>query len=409
MSIFNKKLTRFLCAAIILSMAVISLPSITYGATAQELQRQKELNAVIAARAKKDAEAKKQQAAQVQTQMAAIDNEITSTENNLTLTQGQINDTQNKIAELLSKIRDEEENYKKEKEKMDRVLASWYMEDQKGLLETLIGSDNLSEVVTKQQYYDSIKQQLTVSMEKIDAFKAELQKQQDEKSLQLQSLKDLAADQQTQQKNLEYQMNVKNRLLNDTTKMIGELNAQAAAAQARIAQIDAQIRALSATNRWGNQIVSSNDPSWYYSQTGNYTHLGNSPYTVSQYGCLITSIAMIAKYYGNNVTPTSIASNTGNFDREGYMIVTSPSGTGVNVSTSRSVNWNTIDEEISNGHPVIVSIYLPSVGAVNSDGSSHFIVIKGKVGNQYLMHDPIGDGRGYNTSQVRSMKIVRDL
>ena len=116
---------------------------------------------------------------------------------------------------------------------------------------------------------------------------------------------------------------------------------------------------------------------------------------------------MIGKYYGNSVTPSSIASNTSNFDREGYLMVASPPGTGVNVGGSQSVNWDTVDDEINNGHPVIISIYLPSVGAVNRDGSSHFIVIKGKIGNQYLMHDPIGDGRGYNISQVKSMKIVR--
>ena len=133
------------------------------------------------------------------------------------------------------------------------------------------------------------------------------------------------------------------------------------------------MRTLTAITNWGGQIVSSDDNAWYYSQTGDYTRLGSSWYTVNEVGCLITSMAMVSTFYGNHITPDWVAQNA-------YFT--------------------------NDGRPVIVSVYLPSVGAVNSDGSSHFIVIKNFSDGRYLMHDPIGPGRGYSLGQVRSMILT---
>lgn len=401
-TMFKRMIASILCLVFIL------LPVHAMALTQAELQRQKQYYAAQAEAARQKAAQKTQEAALVKNQISNIDGQIDQTENAIVQTSGQISETQGKISDLEKAIKEQEDNLAQEKEKMHRVVVSWYMEgDNGGLFEAVLGSNSLSEVTTKEQYYESIRQEIDGMINQIDKLKEQLKGQKGEQENQKTTLEAMKDDQEARQKNLESSMAYKNQLLNYTNSTITDLKTQEAQAQARIAQIDSQIRALSATSRWGDQIVSSNDSSWYFTQTGNQTHLGNSPYTVSQYGCLITSIAMLSRYYGGSATPTSIASNTSNFDREGYLLVSSPSGTGVNVGSSQSVNWNTLDEEIRNGHPVIVSIYLPSVGAVNRDGSSHFIVIKGKSGNQYLMHDPIGNGRGYNISQVRSMKIVR--
>ena len=394
--------------SLILAVTFILLPVHAMALTAAELQRQKQYYAAQAAAAQAAAAQKAKEAAQVKTQINNIDSQIGDTQNAIVQTTAQINDSAAKIAELESQIKTQEDNLAQEKAKMDRVVVSWYMEgDNGGLFEAVLGSNSLSEVTTKEQYYESIRQEIDGMIDEIDKLKAELKGQKDEQEKQKSTLEAMKDDQVARQKTLQSNMAYKNELLNYTNSTITDLNNQAAAAQDRIKQIDSQIRSLTVTSHWGDQIVSSDDPSWYYSQTGNQTHLGNSPYTVSQYGCLITSIAMIAKYYGNNVTPSSIASNTSNFDSQGYLIVSSPPGIGISVGGSQGINWDTVDQEIAGGHPVIVSIYLPSVGAINKDGSSHFIVIKGKSGSKYLMHDPIGDGRGYDLSQVRSMKIVR--
>ncbi len=405
MIINKRKLSKIIPT--ILCISFLLLPFNAFALTQSELQKQKDYYAAQAEAAKQKAAQKQQEANMVANQISSIDSQINQTELAISDTQSQINSTDKKIADLESEIKTQEENLIKQKQKMNQVVESWYMEGDSGLLEAVLGSSNISEVTTKQQYYESIKQQISGMMDQITKLKNDLISQKEEQQKQKETLQAMKDDQIARQKSLENNLAYKNELLHYTNDTINDLKNQQQQAQDRIKQIDAQIRALSATSRWGDQIVSSDDPSWYYMQTGNTTRLGNSPYTVSQYGCLITSIAMVATYYGHHVTPSDIASNPANFDSQGYLQVNSPAGTGINVGYSQPVNWNTIDDEIANGHPVIVSIYLPSVGAINRDGSSHFIVIKGKSGNKYLMHDPIGPGRGYNISQVRSMKIVR--
>jgi hypothetical protein len=117
---------------------------------------------------------------------------------------------------------------------------------------------------------------------------------------------------------------------------------------------------------------------------------------------------MVSSYYGGRVSPTDIAQIASNFDSEGYLLNSTnpPPVYNISVRPSQSVNWSTVNSELDSGRPVIVSIYLPSVGVVNRDGSSHFIVIKGHSGDRYYMHDPIAGQRGYDINQVRSMKLV---
>jgi peptidoglycan hydrolase CwlO-like protein len=357
--------------------------------------------------AKKQAQAKQTQADALKNQINKVSTQINQTESSINSLSSQISQTGKDIADLDGKIQDQMDKLATEKAKMSTLVSSWYMERQDGLLVTLLDTNNISEMVDREQSYNSTYQQLETISDNISKAKDDLNNKRNEKANQMSALDGLKSDQEAQKSNLEANKQIKNRLLNDTNGAITDLNQKQQQAQERIKAVDAQIRALTATRIWGGQIVSSNDGGWYFTQTGNYTHLGNSPYTVSQYGCLITSMAMVATYYGHNVSPSDIASNTALFDDNGYLQVNSPPGIGVNILPSRTVDWNVVDDEVSNDRPVIVSIYLPSVGAVNRDGSSHFIVIKGKSNGKYLMHDPIGDGRGYNMSQVRSMKLVR--
>lgn len=393
--------------AITLFLALFAFPISAQALTASQLQQQKDYYAAQAAAAKKKAEQKSQEAAYVKTQISSLSSQIDQTQSALTSTLAQAAATQAKIDELNIQIKEQENNLAIEKEKMGKVVSSIYMEGESGLLEAMIGSNNVSEIVDKQQYYDSIKQQVQNSMEKIDSMKAELSKQKDDQNIQLGTLTELKTNQTAQKKSLETNQIYKARLLTDTTNAIVDLKQQEKDAQAKIAQIQAQMNTLSGTKYWGTEIVSSGGglavPSFY--QTGNDTRLGSSPYTVSLYGCLITSISMVASFYGHYITPTTFA-QTASFNSGGYLIGY-PSNLGVSISGSQSINWAAVNSELDSGHPVIVSIYIPSVGALNSDGSSHFIVIKGRSGSQYLMNDPVSGQRGYALGQVRSYKTIR--
>ncbi len=387
---------------------IINVSALT---SSSSLNQQKDtLNQQLQA-SKAKAAAAEQQKVYIQTQTQKINAQISDTQKAINQTQSTINSTQAKIDDLKTQITTQESKITKEKANLSGLISEWYMKGgDQGLAMQIISATSLSGVITMNQYYSSVKDQIATSIASIKALKAQLESDKAAQDKQLADLYSLQSDQSNQKKSLQNSQWVQYRLLNDTTNMISELQTEQSSLQKKIASVQAQIDALSATAAWGTQIVSSNDGSWYYTQSGNYTNLGGSPYTVAQYGCLITSIAMVATYYGQHVTPSDIANNDGNFDNEGYLQVSTPYPvSNIVVGGSQSVNWSVVNSEIDQGRPVIVSIYLPSVGAINSDGSSHFIVIKGHDGEKYFMHDPVAGQRGYNLNQVRSMKLVRAL
>lgn len=396
----------FLLVALAVTFS-FAYPGTSFALTSAQLKAQQDAARAAAAAAAAAKAVAQQNAAIAQTQIDALNVQMSQTQSAIEKTQSQIATTERSISDLSAQIEQEVANLAQEKARRDAILASWYMEGESGLLESVLGSSTISDVVDQQQQYDAIKEQIQTSMDKINAITAELNNQKQTQQDQLSNLQTLQSDQSSRQQSLQYSQAAKSRYLNNTVSAIADYQAQQQAYEAKIAQLQAQINALSSTRSWGTDIVSSSGGLGvpYYTQTGDNTHLGNTSYTVALYGCLITSMAMVSTYFGHYTTPDEIAADAGNFNSEGYLLGTPPE-VGVSISSSRGINWETVNSQLDMGRPVIVSIYLPSVGAINSDGSSHFIVIKGRSGSSYYMNDPISGQRGYALSQVRSMKLV---
>lgn len=124
--------------------------------------------------------------------------------------------------------------------------------------------------------------------------------------------------------------------------------------------------------------------SFYFSQLDSrwkYNLIGYSYDTVGADGCLVTDIAMTAKYYNINMSPASIASNPYNF--EGPLF--NWNGLGVfNVVPLGNmwngyVNWSAVNSELESGHPVVVGIGY----------DYHYVLLVGITSNgEYIMNDP---------------------
>lgn len=401
--ILQSKVIAFLLC---LSFALIPLNSVL-ATSASDLQKQKDYYTAQAEAARQQAAQKAQQAQVVKQQLSTISTQIDQTTNAINETTKQINDTNAKINDLTAKITTEEGNLAIEKDKMNKIISSWYMEGEEGLLGAMIGANNLSDVVTKQEYYDSIKRQIQTSMDKINQIKADLQKEKEVQEGQISVLNGLKDSQDQQQKKLESNKTMKNRLLNDTNAAVSDLNTQAQQAEAKAQEIRKILASIYSSGKgtpMGSQLVSSTDSSWYYNQT-DYpdTYMSPSRLTIKDAGCLITSFAMVATKYGHSITPPGVvASSDFGYDGSFYGF---NSGIGINVGRSVPVNWDTINSELSQDHPVIVSVKV-SGPVYNSDGSNHFIVIKGFSGGKYLIHDPYWRTSSYDKDNVISMKIV---
>lgn len=399
--ILRNILIIFLLIFIILSHQSVLAETATSNLSDQRREYEEKYKA-----AQLEAQQKELKVSDLRSEVAKVEQKIRQTEFAIRETSNKIIENQKTIDDLNVQITEKEAHLEIEEKKIENIITNYYMEGEPGVLNVVMNSSSVSEATDKFAQYESVKDQLDIAAAKIKVLHEELlSKKQtiEEKNIELEEAK---MTQETQRAELVIQEELKTKLLNDSENALASLRQEASNAKAKILEIEQKIRALSSVSNWGGQIVSSNDSNWYYTQSGNYTRLGNSPYTVDQYGCLITSMAMVAKYYGNNITPSDIASNTSYFNSGGYLMVTSPSILGVTVTSNQPINWGVVDNEVSSGHPVIASVFLPSVGQINSDGSSHFIVIKDKVGGKYLMHDPIYGQRGYDMSQIRSMRLV---
>ncbi len=338
----------------------------------------------------------------------SLNSQISETQDLLENTQLQIDETRAEIGKQNQSIAELESSLSRLQSQQDALVRYMYVVRQasSGDLDILANEGVSSAARNKAQFTALVKSVAAIYAQTTQA-KMAVQASKDQSERKNAELSLLQSQQQDQQRSLSSAKYSQQLLQRNAEAAVKDLEAQAAAAKAQAALIAERINRLVSITNWGSQIVSSNDSSWYYTQTGNQTRLGNSWETVNNSGCLITSIAMVSTYYGTAISPTWMATRA-SFTYQGYYYWGTPSNLGVSLRPygGTGINWGVVQGELDAGRPVIVSIYLPSVGAVNSDGSSHYIVIRGRSGDKYLMHDPIGDGRGYNMNQVRSMILT---
>jgi peptidoglycan hydrolase CwlO-like protein len=120
--------------------------------------------------------------------------------------------------------------------------------------------------------------------------------------------------------------------------------------------------------RWGMQCIGS-------------TCNGSNPSRVWEVGCLITSVTMLQKKNGANITPGVIASNPGFFFQD-LMLIPWPAQPGFRFTLYGGGRFDLIDSELGAGRPVVVKLIM------NTQIGTHFIVLKSKNGNDYIMNDP---------------------
>lgn len=253
-------------------------------------------------------------------------------------------------------------------------------------------SSGLSSILRNVEYTKKIRdndRSILVSLEK-SRLDASAQKNLKESKLaEIASLKaKLDADKAT----LSAQKTSKDKLLAETKNDEARYQQLRSSAQAQLAAFSRFV-----SYQGGASILNGStksDAGWgtYYnqrdSQWGNQLLPGSS-YTMASSGCLVTSMAMVLSYYGKSVSPGSIANQSELFSfgdfRQGSWNIGGTSTNRTRVGYSRS----SLDNELANnpGKPVIVGII-----QYGSSRPEHFLVVKAKVGDDYLINDPFPEG-----------------
>jgi predicted nucleic acid-binding Zn-ribbon protein len=153
--------------------------------------------------------------------------------------------------------------------------------------------------------------------------------------------------------------------------------------------------AKSARDRIGSRVW--DDSGFYFNQLDSRwidEKLGfSSSSTIGDYGCGVTSLAMVFKSYGIGMNPSQLNArlrsthaffddlldwrNVAGASDGRLLLANSPYPLG-----QSTIDWGFIDQQLAGGNPVIV--YIDRPGAL-----SHYVVLVDKRSDGYVMHDPI--------------------
>jgi surface antigen/flagellar biosynthesis chaperone FliJ len=190
--ISRKGIALFVVAALFL------IPISATASTIDDLENQKKSAEQDAAEAQEKADQKAAELKSLNSQINEIEKQVAESENALATTQKDLDATQAIIDQLTTEIAVQEENYKNEKAKLHQVLTAQYMEgDTTSFIYTVIGSNSLSEIMTKEEYYQSINSQINTMMDQIAQTKAELAAKKEEQDKKKQELVEKKQEQES--------------------------------------------------------------------------------------------------------------------------------------------------------------------------------------------------------------------
>lgn len=344
---------------------------------------------------KKIIELKKKQQTSLDKQITLIQSESSSLESEIEENKNRIGEIDNQIVTIVGRIKEKEKAINQQKKMLAGLIQIYYESNQKDPFASisgtvassafLVGTDQVAQVGQKVgEMLSSIKalraglenEKNEVEKDKIET--VELKKQLESKNRDLEAsqkqksilLAETQGEEEKYKKKLERVEQQKQDLLGDINELYVSNSAEIEALKASLPSPDSKYRA---SNSW---YYSQKDPRW-----GDKT-IGQSRSLLKDYGCALSSVAMVFTYHGKSVTPAQMAKQSIYYwdliswpaNWEGIKLVTNTNHGGV--------DWDKVDKEIGNNNPVIV--FVRAKGR-----AGHYVVVhnKDKQG-RYVVHDP---------------------
>ena len=263
-----------------------------------------------------------------------------------------------------------------------RVQAQ-YKQSRTSPLSVLVASGNFKDFYTTMQYLRETNNQTTQAMQRAELkrilydqekqLKEEKQAEVEAKRRDLQREKNVLAQQQNEQQ----------QLLKVTNNNEARYQQLLAEAQAQIASFKSFVSVSGGSMIEPDGLGKGSDGSYFSQRDKRWAEqqIGSSSENIFNVGCLISSVAMVLKSQGVDVTPGTIGGNYSYFlPGTAYMLTRSgmalPGG-----KTGRKVPVSSISSELDSGRAVIVGLKAGPYG-------THFVVLKRKDGDDWIMFDP---------------------
>jgi hypothetical protein len=411
----KRKLT-FMIFAILISAFFVFEKKTVYGEDCSQLDGNDKKQCLLleekAEAYRKLIELKNKQQTTLNSQLVQIDKEQSITKTDLQMTQAQLEETDKKIGDIAQDIEDKEREFQYQKKILSGLLQAYYDYDQQGILELVMMDQNLSEIFSQTAGIEQSGTKISEVLTNVRNIRDELKNDHEEIVNKKAESEKLKSDLEERHYYLQASETQKQSLLDQT-------QGEEAKYQDLLARVEEQKMELFDFSAAGNldEVSATVDDyekptsnlastSWYFSQKdsrwGNKT-IGNSSSLMKDWGCAVTSVAMVFKKLGASIDPGKLAKQKIYY----YDLINWPdswSG-GINLASSTghgNISWSSVDSQIKKGKPVIVYIK-------RYKGGGHYVVIHGKDKKDYIVHDPyFGPNLYLSTSKALVGKLGAD-
>ncbi|MBU0978503.1 C39 family peptidase [Patescibacteria group bacterium] len=346
---------------------------------------------------------------QAQTQKTTLTNTINILSGQIGIQRIQISQTQAEIAKLENEINILSGRIKTLNFSLDKLtdmlinrVVTQYKRRYISSLSILAQNKSVGELFAHQRYIAQAGQQTAQVMEKAEAQRIEFDAQKDlrqEKQVQVENKR---AQLQREQNQLNAKKQDQQRLLDSTQNDEKRFQALLKEANEQLASFKQFVTVQGGAGILSGQ-TSCDDWGCYYnqrdSQWGNNV-IGNSRDSMAEYGCLVTSMAMVSTHFGKSLNPGQIAGSSAPFwYNTAYMLQGSWTVNGVTMNRTRiGYSLDTLDSILATGNPAVIGI---------GRGPAHFIVITAKRDGEYVMRDPYTEnGKDISFSSKYSLSSI---
>lgn len=409
--IFNR-----ICQSLLLLFLI--LPLTVKGGIVEDLNKQiQEQEAKRAELEKKAAEyqniisQKQGEIGSLKNQIYIFNAQIGKLEIEINITEGKINQTAAEIIQLEYGLEKTQEDIEEQKYNLGQIIQNIAEYDNTNDLEIILQSDNFSDFFDQLNYLENLQNGIQQKVENLKLLNKKLtldKETKEEKKIDLEKLKSELADQKY---GLDNQKERKESLLTRTKGEEGQY-------QKLLANIETQKKSLLGDiNRLLQQKavelarlkeLQEKPPKeywaatdWYYRQDDSRwakTTIGFSGSLMEDYGCAISSVAMVLTKQGSPITPSQLAKEKIFY----YDLIVWPNKwNGVQCANcppphTSSLDWFKLDKELGAGNPVIVFV------RANGRNGGHYVVIHHKTAEgRYVVHDPLfGENIYLDSTQV---------
>lgn len=351
--------------------------------------------------------------------------QIDSYENDLEMTKKRIGKNEEELEILVLSVEIIENDLNERKKELAAMLRLFYQTEKNLSISFMAQDVNVSSVLNQSQYIDQ-------ASAKIDKIVGDTQRKRDlleKKKVEVEEknneLKEHRATFEERVGSLEDEKELKKQLLQTTQGQESQYKKLLTRVEKQMEELIGDLDALSADVKDDLDKIKKSEPKpksglastkWYYAQDDKEwgrKRIGLSNTLMKDYGCAVAAVSMVFTHHKEKIKPGKLAGKP-IFARD--LIVWPKSWGKVELDSTTghgNINWKTIDKAIKKDKPVIVFIR-------SRTGAGHYVVIHGKDGSKYVVHDPLFGaniflntsrklvGRIYNSSTTVNQMIIYD-